>query len=39
MAHDEEFADRVRQRLSEEDGMTEKRTLGGIAFLALPAKD
>jgi TfoX/Sxy family transcriptional regulator of competence genes len=33
MAYDEEFAQRVRELLAEEDGVTEKAMFGGLAFL------
>lgn len=33
MAYDEELADRVRALLSGEDGVTERRMFGGLAFL------
>ncbi len=33
MAHDEELADRIRALLADEDGLTEKRMFGGLAFL------
>jgi TfoX/Sxy family transcriptional regulator of competence genes len=33
MAYDEELADRVRALLEDEDGLTEKRMFGGLAFL------
>ena len=33
MAYDEELAERVRQALAGEDGLTEKRMFGGLAFL------
>jgi len=33
MADDEEFAHRLREVLADEDGMTEKRMFGGLAFL------
>jgi TfoX/Sxy family transcriptional regulator of competence genes len=33
MAYDEELANRVRELVSGEDGVTEKRMFGGLAFL------
>ena len=33
MAYDEEFTARVREVLTEEEGVTEKRMFGGLAFL------
>ena len=33
MAYDEELADRVREVLRDEKGLTEKRMFGGLAFL------
>jgi hypothetical protein len=33
MAYDEDLADRIRELLSEQRGMTEKRMFGGLAFL------
>jgi hypothetical protein len=33
MAYDEELADRVREVVRGEDGLTEKRMFGGLAFL------
>src|SRR5206468_5880153 len=33
MAYDHELADRIRERVSGEDGVTEKRMFGGLAFL------
>ena len=33
MAYDEELANRVRERVQDEDGLTEKRMFGGLAFL------
>lgn len=33
MAYDEELADRVREAVQGEDGLTEKRMFGGLAFL------
>ena len=33
MAHDEELADRIRELLAGEPGVTEKRMFGGLAFL------
>jgi hypothetical protein len=33
MAYDEELADRLREALQEEDGLTEKRMFGGLAFM------
>jgi TfoX/Sxy family transcriptional regulator of competence genes len=33
MAYDEELANRVRQHVHEEPGLTEKRMFGGLAFL------
>ena len=33
MAYDEELADRVRERVASEAGLTEKRMFGGLAFL------
>jgi TfoX/Sxy family transcriptional regulator of competence genes len=35
MAYDEEFAHRLRELLADEDGITEKRMFGGLAFLLL----
>lgn len=34
MAYDEELAERVREVLDGEDGITEKKMFGGLAFLA-----
>jgi hypothetical protein len=34
MAYDEQLADRVREALEGEPGLTEKRMFGGLAFLA-----
>jgi len=31
--YDEELADRVREQLADEEGVTEKRMFGGLAFL------
>jgi TfoX/Sxy family transcriptional regulator of competence genes len=33
MAYDEDFAHRLRELLADEDGITEKRMFGGLAFL------
>jgi TfoX/Sxy family transcriptional regulator of competence genes len=33
MAFDEELADRVRELAGDQDGLTEKRMFGGLAFL------
>jgi len=33
MAYDQELADRIRDLLSGEDGLAEKRMFGGLAFL------
>ena len=33
MAYDEDLADRIRELLSEETGVTEKKMFGGLAFL------
>ena len=33
MAYDEELADRIRELLAAEPGVTEKRMFGGLAFL------
>ena len=33
MAYDEELADRIRELLAGERGVTEKRMFGGLAFL------
>ena len=33
MAYDEELADRIRELLGGESGLTEKRMFGGLAFL------
>jgi TfoX/Sxy family transcriptional regulator of competence genes len=33
MAYDEDFAQRIRERLASEDGVTEKAMFGGLAFL------
>ena len=33
MAYDEELANRIREALSDEDGVTEQRMFGGLAFL------
>jgi TfoX/Sxy family transcriptional regulator of competence genes len=33
MAYDEELADRIREVLRGEEGLTEKRMFGGLAFL------
>ena len=33
MAYDEELAGRIRERVASEDGLTEKRMFGGLAFL------
>jgi TfoX/Sxy family transcriptional regulator of competence genes len=33
MAYDEDLANRVRELISTEDGLTEKRMFGGLAFL------
>ena len=33
MAYDEDLADRIREQLSGEDGLTEQRMFGGLAFL------
>ncbi|HEU4421652.1 MAG TPA: TfoX/Sxy family protein [Pilimelia sp.] len=34
MAYDEALAERIRDRLRETDGVTEKKMFGGLAFLA-----
>jgi len=34
MAYDEELAERIRELLAEEHGLTEKKMFGGLAFLA-----
>ncbi len=31
--YDEDFANRVREQLSDQDGVTEKGMFGGLAFL------
>jgi hypothetical protein len=33
MAYDEELADRIREHLEQEQGLTEKKMFGGLAFL------
>jgi hypothetical protein len=33
MAYDEDLADRIRAAISVQDGVTEKRMFGGLAFL------
>jgi TfoX/Sxy family transcriptional regulator of competence genes len=33
MAYDEDLANRLRELLADEDGVTEKRMFGGLAFL------
>src|SRR4051812_16691447 len=33
MAYDEELADRIRELVADEAGLTEKRMFGGLAFL------
>jgi TfoX/Sxy family transcriptional regulator of competence genes len=33
MPYDEDLANRVREQLSDQDGMTEKQMFGGLAFL------
>jgi TfoX/Sxy family transcriptional regulator of competence genes len=33
MAYDKEFADRIREQLGDEHGITEKAMFGGLAFL------
>jgi TfoX/Sxy family transcriptional regulator of competence genes len=33
MAYDEDLADRIRVTLSDEDGVTERRMFGGLAFM------
>ena len=33
MAYDEELADRVREHVEQEGGLTEKKMFGGLAFL------
>jgi TfoX/Sxy family transcriptional regulator of competence genes len=33
MAYDEDLANRLRELLADEDGITEKRMFGGLAFL------
>jgi TfoX/Sxy family transcriptional regulator of competence genes len=33
MAYDEDLADRIREIVANEDGLTEKRMFGGLAFL------
>jgi TfoX/Sxy family transcriptional regulator of competence genes len=33
MAYDEELAARVREQLSDQDGVSEKRMFGGLAFM------
>ena len=33
MAYDEELADRIRALVASEDGLTEKKMFGGLAFL------
>ncbi len=33
MAYDEDLADRIRELVSGEDGLTEKKMFGGLAFL------
>jgi TfoX/Sxy family transcriptional regulator of competence genes len=33
MAYDEELAERIRELVADEDGLTEKKMFGGLAFL------
>ncbi len=33
MAYDEDLANRIRELLADQDGVTEKRMFGGLAFL------
>lgn len=33
MAYDEDFANRIREQLADQDGVTEKAMFGGLAFL------
>ena len=33
MAYDQELADRIREHLEQEQGLTEKKMFGGLAFL------
>lgn len=33
MAYDEDLAERIREQMTGEDGLTEKRMFGGLAFL------
>ena len=33
MAYDEDLAERIRERVAAEDGLTERRMFGGLAFL------
>ncbi len=33
MAYDEDLADRIRSAIQDQDGVTEKRMFGGLAFL------
>jgi TfoX/Sxy family transcriptional regulator of competence genes len=33
MAYDEELADRIRELVADEEGLTEKQMFGGLAFL------
>ena len=33
MAYDEDLADRIRTAIQDQDGVTEKRMFGGLAFL------
>lgn len=33
MTHDEELADRVREVLADEEGLTERRMFGGLGFM------
>jgi hypothetical protein len=33
MAYDEDLADRIRVALSDQDGLTDKRMFGGLAFM------
>jgi TfoX/Sxy family transcriptional regulator of competence genes len=33
MAYDEDLANRIRETMADEDGVTEKRMFGGLAFL------
>ena len=33
MAYDEELADRVRVLLADEEGLTERKMFGGLAFM------